>query len=122
MTVNYLYLSGFSTAAGFVLLQLWTVSSLEGMKADGLIGGEAGGGSLESAGRALELLLSSHVTVILLVNFVINVYFLLVLLLKVANSYRRHTFKIVESDAYHCINSIVCLFLLIGCINFSLKL
>lgn len=84
MAVNYLYLSAFSTAVGFVFLQWWTVSSLEGMKADGLIGREAGGGSLEDAGRALELLLSSHVIVVLLVNFVINVYFLVVLLLKVA--------------------------------------
>ncbi|XP_074558715.1 E3 ubiquitin protein ligase RIN2-like [Curcuma longa] len=82
MAVNYLYLSAFSTAVGFVFLQWWTVSSLEGMKADGLIGREAGGGSLEDAGRALELLLSSHVIVVLLVNFVINVYFLVVLLLK----------------------------------------
>ncbi|KAG6500264.1 hypothetical protein ZIOFF_040107 [Zingiber officinale] len=82
MAVNYLYPSAFSTAAGFVFLQWWTVSSLEGMKAYGLIGREAGGDSLEVAGRALELLLSSHVIVVQFVNFVINVYFLVVLLLK----------------------------------------
>lgn len=84
MAMNYLYLSVFSTAASIVGLQWWTVSSLDGMKSDGLITSDGGGGSKESAGRALELLLSSHVTVALLANFVINVYVLVVLLLKVS--------------------------------------
>lgn len=83
MAVNYLYLSVFSTAVGLILLQWWTVSSLEGMKADGPIGEEGGGGSSVGAGRGLELLLNSRVTVVLLVNFVMNVYFLVVSLLKV---------------------------------------
>ncbi|XP_074581638.1 E3 ubiquitin protein ligase RIN2-like [Curcuma longa] len=82
MAVNYLYLSVFSTASGLVLLQWWTVFSLEGMKADGPIGEEGGSGSLVGAGGSLELLLNSRVTVVLLVNFVINVYFLVVSLLK----------------------------------------
>ncbi|THU73619.1 hypothetical protein C4D60_Mb04t24750 [Musa balbisiana] len=82
MAMNYLYLSVLSTAASVVGLQWWTVSSLDGMKSDGLISSDGGGGSKESAGRALELLLSSHVTVALLANFVINVYVLVVLLLK----------------------------------------
>ncbi|RWW72651.1 hypothetical protein BHE74_00019528 [Ensete ventricosum] len=52
------------------------------MRSDGLFFGDGHGVSLESTRRALELLLSSHVTVALLVNFVINVYVLVVLLLK----------------------------------------
>ncbi|THU61286.1 hypothetical protein C4D60_Mb07t21700 [Musa balbisiana] len=80
MAVNYLCLSAFSTAVGLVGLQWWTVSSLDRMRSDGLFVGDGHGVSLESA--ALELLLSSHVTVALLVNFVINVYVLVVLLLK----------------------------------------
>lgn len=83
MAVNYLYLSAFSTAAGLVALEWWTGFSLDGMKRDGLIGGESGGGPSESAGSDLVLLLSSRVTVALLVNFAINVYILAVLLLKV---------------------------------------
>ncbi|URE21949.1 hypothetical protein MUK42_10700 [Musa troglodytarum] len=82
MAVNYLCLSAFSTAVGLVGLQWWTVSSLDRMRSDGLFVGDGHGVSLESAQRALELLLSSHVTVALLVNFVINVYVLVVLLLK----------------------------------------
>ncbi|KAG6477866.1 hypothetical protein ZIOFF_061298 [Zingiber officinale] len=82
MAVNYLYLSVFSTSAGLVLLQWWMVSSLEGMKADGPIGEEGGSGSSVGAGGGLELLLNSRVTVVLLVNFVINVYFLVASLLK----------------------------------------
>ncbi|XP_042462222.1 E3 ubiquitin protein ligase RIN2-like [Zingiber officinale] len=82
MAVNYLYLSAFSTTAGLVALQWWTGFSLDGMTRDGLIGGEGGGDPSESAGSDLVLLLSSRVTVALLVNFVINVYILAVLLLK----------------------------------------
>lgn len=83
MAVNYLCLSAFSTAVGLVGLQWWTVSSLDRMRSDGLFVGDGHGVSSESARRALELLLSSHVTVAMLVNFVINVYVLVVLLLKV---------------------------------------
>ncbi|CAL9772880.1 unnamed protein product [Musa acuminata subsp. burmannicoides] len=82
MAVNYLCLSAFSTAVGLVGLQWWTVSSLDRMRSDGLFVGDGQDVSLESARRALELLLSSHVTVAMLVNFVINVYVLVVLLLK----------------------------------------
>ncbi|XP_065047279.1 E3 ubiquitin protein ligase RIN3-like [Musa acuminata AAA Group] len=82
MAVNYLCLSAFSTAVGLVGLQWWTVSSLDRMRSDGLFVGDGHGVSSESARRALELLLSSHVTVAMLVNFVINVYVLVVLLLK----------------------------------------
>ncbi|WOL05651.1 hypothetical protein Cni_G14380 [Canna indica] len=83
MAVNCLYISAFSTVVGLVVLQWWAFSSVDEMKADGLIaGGNDARGSSESAGRALELLLSSRVTMALLVNLVINVYVLVVLLLK----------------------------------------
>lgn len=79
--MNFLYLSAFTTVASFVGLQWWVFSLVDGIKSDGLIeGGEIHSGN---ARRALELVLGSNVTVALLANFVLNVFAVVVLSLKV---------------------------------------
>lgn len=81
MAVNLLYLSAFSTVFSLVGLQWWLFLLVDGIKSDGLIdGGEI---NSRNARRAMELVLGSNVTVALLVNFVFNVFGLVVLGLKV---------------------------------------
>ena len=76
-----MYVAAFSTVASFVGLQWWVFSLVDGIKADGLIDGDDI--HSENARRVLELVLGSNVTVALLVNFVLNVFALVVLCLKV---------------------------------------
>lgn len=81
MAVNYLYASAISTVISLVGLQWWTVSLLDGMKSDDLIDeNEDGSRSVE---RVLALLLGSRVTIALLASFVLNVFVLVILCLKV---------------------------------------
>lgn len=83
--------------ASLVGLQWWVFSLVDGIKSDGLIdGGEINSGN---ARRALELVLGSNVTVALLVNFVLNVYALVVLGLKTlffVQLYPSETRKVLE--------------------------
>ena len=80
MGIKYLPVSVASTALSFVGLQVWTELSLDRLRADGLIAKNI---SLGDSEHALELLLGSYFTIALLTNFVLNVYILLVLSLKV---------------------------------------
>lgn len=80
MGIRYLPVSVASTALSFVALQVWTELSLDRLRADGLIAKNI---SLGDSEHALELLLGSYFTIALLTNFVLNVYILLVLSLKV---------------------------------------
>lgn len=54
---------------------------LDGTKSDGVVDGNEVGS--RSVGRALELLLGSHVTIALLASFVLNLFVLVILCLKV---------------------------------------
>lgn len=80
MGIRYLPVSVASTALSFVGLQVWTELSLDRLRSDGLISKNI---SLGDSEHALELLLGSYFTIALLTNFVLNVYILLVLSLKV---------------------------------------
>ena len=80
MGIRYLSVSVASTALSFVGLQVWTELSLDRLRADGLIAKNI---SLGDSEHALELLLGSYFTIALLTNFVLNVYILLILSLKV---------------------------------------
>ena len=72
-----MYVAAFSTVASFVGVQWWVFSLIDGIKADELIdGGEIHSGN---ARRALELVPGSNVSLALLVNFVLNVFTLVVL-------------------------------------------
>lgn len=97
MGVNLLYLSAFSTVVSLVGLQWWVFSLVDGIKSDGLIdGGEVNSGN---AMRVLELVLGSNVTVAMLVNFVLNVFALVVLCLKTlffVQLYPSETRKVLE--------------------------
>lgn len=84
MGIRYLPVSVASTALSFVGLQVWTELSLDRLRADGLIAKNI---SLGDSEHALELLLGSYFTIALLTNFVLNVYILLVLSLKVRVTY-----------------------------------
>lgn len=74
MAVNFLYVSVACTALSLLGLQWWLTSFLDRIKSDGIL-----------SGGALEVVLSSHVTIALLVNLALNVYFLIVIGLKVLN-------------------------------------
>lgn len=80
MGIKYLPISVASTALSFVGLQVWTELSLDRLRADGLIAKNI---SLGDSEHALDLLLGSYFTIALLTNFVLNVYILLLLSLKV---------------------------------------
>ncbi|KAH7687695.1 autocrine motility factor receptor protein [Dioscorea alata] len=71
MAVNFLYVSVACTALSLLGLQWWLISFLDRIKSDGIL-----------SGGALEVVLSSHVTIALLVNLALNVYFLIVIGLK----------------------------------------
>lgn len=77
MGIRYLHVSVASTALSFVGLQVWTELSLDRLRAD------AKNISLGDSEHALDLLLGSYFTIALLANFVLNVYILLLLSLKV---------------------------------------
>jgi autocrine motility factor receptor len=80
MGITYLHISVATTALSFVGLQVWTELSLDRLRADGIITKNI---SLGNSENTLELLLSSHTTIALLASFVLNIYILLVLSLKV---------------------------------------
>lgn len=82
MGVRYLPISVFSTALSFYVLQLWTEFSLDKLQTDGFISEKFI--HTENVNRALELLLGSYSTVVLLANFMANVFVLLILSLKVS--------------------------------------
>lgn len=82
MGLKYIAISSVWTVLSFVGLQLWTESSLVKLKSDGLIREaviDAG-----NVGHVVDLLLGSYGTVALIANFVLNVFILLVLFLKVS--------------------------------------
>lgn len=81
MAVRYVAISAFSTVLSFIGLQFWTESSLDVLKSDGLITENFIHSG--NASRVIELLLGSYATIGLLTNFVLNVFVLLVLCLKV---------------------------------------
>lgn len=80
MGIRYLPISLATTALSFVGLQVWTELFLDRLRADGIITKNV---SLGDSEKTLELLLSSYTTIALLASFVLNVYILLVLSLKV---------------------------------------
>lgn len=82
MGASYLVISAASTILSFVGLQFWTEFSLDKLRTDGLVVENVI--HLESANRVLELLLRSYATVSLLANFVLNVFVLINLCLKVS--------------------------------------
>ena len=82
MGVRYIAVSAASTVLSFVFLQFWTELSLDNLKSDGLIAENYN--HSENASRVIELLSGSYATIGLLSNFVLNVFVLLVLCLKVS--------------------------------------
>lgn len=80
MGASYLSLSAACTVLSFVGLQCWTTVSLERLRSDGLVGDTINAGD---ASHALNLLLGSYATIALVANFVLNVFVLLILSLKV---------------------------------------
>lgn len=81
MGVSSLSVSAICTVLSFICLQWWTHLSIEKLKSDGSIGANIINSG--NAGRVLELLLGSYVIVSLLASFVLNVFILLILCLKV---------------------------------------
>lgn len=80
MAVNYLYISGVSTVFSFVGLQWWVFQLIDEIKSDGLISGDEI--NSDNARHVLELILRSNRTVVLSINFVLNVFVLVILSLK----------------------------------------
>lgn len=81
MGARYLLVSAACTVFSFVGLQWWTEQSIHRLKSDGLITDNYI--HLGNANRVLDLLLSSHATIALLINFALNIFILLILCLKV---------------------------------------
>lgn len=90
MGVRYIAISVLSTVLSFVGLQLWIGLSLDELKLNGLISEKFD--HSENASVVIELLLGSYATIGLLTNFVLNVFVLLVLCLKVSLLFYRETF------------------------------
>lgn len=90
MGVRYIAISALSTVLSFVGLQLWIGLSLDELKLNGLISEKFD--HSENASVVIELLLGSYATIGLLTNFVLNVFVLLVLCLKVSLLFYRETF------------------------------
>lgn len=82
MGLSYIGVSAICTILSFVGLQLWTKSSVIGLNSEGLIREDYIHGG--NVGRVFELLLGSYGTITLLASFVLNVFVLLVLVLKVS--------------------------------------
>ncbi|XP_034710376.1 E3 ubiquitin protein ligase RIN2-like [Vitis riparia] len=96
MGASYLLVSAACTVFSFVGLQWWTEQSLHRLKSDGLISDNYIHSG--NASRVLDLLLSSHATIALLVNFALNIFVLLILCLKTiffAELYPSETRKLV---------------------------
>lgn len=81
MGVGYLSISAVFTVLSFVGLQYWTELSYVKLKSDGLMGENLLHRGVAS--RVAELLLGSSTTFALVVNFVLNIFILIVLSLKV---------------------------------------
>ena len=79
MGVSYLAISAVCTVLSFSVL---TEVSLDILRSDGLTGENLT--NLGNANRAAELLFESYATIALVVNFVLNVFLLLNLCLKVS--------------------------------------
>ncbi|KHG00428.1 E3 ubiquitin protein ligase RIN2 [Gossypium arboreum] len=97
MAVSYLAISAASTALSFIGLQVWAEFSLDKLQNDGLISENFI--HTENVDRALELLLGSYASLVLLANFVLNVFILLILSLKTVffgDLYPLETRKLVE--------------------------
>ncbi|KAI3748974.1 hypothetical protein L6452_12454 [Arctium lappa] len=80
MGVGYLSISAVCTVLSFIGLQYWTELSFVKLKSDGLMGENLLDPGVAS--RVLELLLGSYTTIALVVNFVLNIFILIVLSLK----------------------------------------
>ena len=82
MGLSYIAISAVCTVLSFVGLHWWTELSLVRLKSDGLISE-----NYTSAGNishVVDLLLGSSTAIALLANFVLNVFILLILVLKVS--------------------------------------
>ncbi|KAI3756904.1 hypothetical protein L6452_04436 [Arctium lappa] len=89
MGVSYLPISAVLTVLSFIGLQFWTEGSftkMYGLSINNLL-------HLEGARHALELLLSSYATIALVVNFVINIFILIILSLKTIFFGELHAFE-----------------------------
>ncbi|KAI4332750.1 hypothetical protein L6164_017633 [Bauhinia variegata] len=82
MALTVVAISAVSTVLSIVGLQFWTELSLGKLKLDGLISKNLI--DLDNANPAIELLSGSYATLWLLANFIINVFILLNLCLKVS--------------------------------------
>ena len=82
MALRSVTISAVSTVLSFVGLQFWTELSLDKLKLDGPIGKNFI--QLENSSHLGELLLGSYTTVGLLANFLINVFILVNLCIKVS--------------------------------------
>nr|XP_043632095.1 E3 ubiquitin protein ligase RIN2 [Erigeron canadensis] len=80
MGVGFLSISAVCTALSFIGLQYWTELSYVKLKSDGLMGENLLQPGV--ARRLMELLLASYTTFALVVNFVLNIFILIVLSLK----------------------------------------
>ncbi|XP_076894113.1 E3 ubiquitin protein ligase RIN2-like [Bidens hawaiensis] len=80
MGVGYLSVSAVCTVLSFIGLQYWSELSYVKLKSDGLMGESLLHPGV--ANRVLELLLSSYTTFALVVNFVLNIFVLIILSLK----------------------------------------
>ncbi|XP_078439776.1 E3 ubiquitin protein ligase RIN2-like [Wolffia australiana] len=78
MAVSALHVSLICTVLSFLCLQWWTSTFYVRIRRQSLVDG----GKEEDAGRILELLLGSRTTILLLLNFVLNVFALAILGLK----------------------------------------
>ncbi|GLT39801.1 hypothetical protein SLA2020_139710 [Shorea laevis] len=97
MGLNYLGISAISTALSFSGLQLWTEISLDKLWTEGLI--TENFFNTENASRAFDVLVGSYAAAALLVNFVLNVFVLLILSLKTiffSELYPSETRKLLE--------------------------
>ncbi|KAI7750863.1 hypothetical protein M8C21_025269 [Ambrosia artemisiifolia] len=80
MGVGYLPVSAVCTVLSFIGLQYWSELSYVKLKSDGLMGEDLLHPGV--ANRVLELLLGSYTTFALVVNFVLNIFMLIILSLK----------------------------------------
>lgn len=80
MGMGYLSISAVCTVLSFIGLQYWTELSFVKLKSDGLMGENLLDPGVAS--RVLELLLGSYTTIALVVNFVLNIFILILLSLK----------------------------------------
>ncbi|XP_077236188.1 E3 ubiquitin protein ligase RIN2-like isoform X2 [Tasmannia lanceolata] len=91
MGVSYLSMSALCTVTSLIGLQWWMGSALSVIKSNELLGENEN--HLENSTQVLEQFLGSHVTLALLATFVLNVFILVILSLKL---YPAETRKVVE--------------------------